>query len=132
MIEQGLSQLVQGTTAVSAIAPVGGFYGQLPKGQALPSWSFIFVSDNPIYTLDGPNPLTNRRLQLDCYGNTGAEAITLGTVVDNALSGYTGTLADPDATVVQGCFRSNLIDFFDYESRTFRRMLEYSIWFVAS
>ena len=36
---------------------------------------------------------------------------------------------DPDSTVIQGCFRSNLIDFFDEASRTYRRMLEYELWF---
>lgn len=129
MIESGIVILVQANADVTAISPIGGFLGELPKGQALPSWSYTFVSDVPLYTLTGKDPLTMRRLQIDCYGNAAAEAITLAYAIDKVLSGYKGTLPDPDSTVVQGCFRSNLIDFVDGDSRTFRRLLEYSVWF---
>jgi hypothetical protein len=129
MIEQGLVALVQGDARVFSVCSAGGFFAELPKGQALPSWTYTFVSDVPLYSLDGPNPLAMRRLQIDSFGTVAADSIRLAAAIDGVLSGYAGPLSDPDHTVVQGCFRSNLIDFFDNASRTYRRMLEYELWF---
>lgn len=132
MIENGIVQLVQASAAVQTLCAAGGYYAQLPEKQPLPCWSYLFVSDVADYTLDGRVDLTMRRLQVDCYGETGSDAITLADAVDKVLDGYKGTLPDPESTTVQGCFRSNLIDFFDSSSRTFRRMLEYNLWFNQS
>jgi hypothetical protein len=129
MIEQGLVELVQGTAAVSAIALDGGFQSSAPKGTALPTWTYTIVSDVADYTLDGSQGLTMRRVQIDCYGASSAARILLAQAIDTVLSGYAGVLTDPDSTRVYGCFRSSMIDFFDPDSRTFRRMIEYEIWF---
>lgn len=129
MIESGIVQLVQADATVLSLAPVGGFYAQLPKLQALPCWSYLYVSDVPTYTLQGVDNLTNRRLQIDVFGDTDVNTLTLATAIDQVLSGYAGTLSE--STVVQGIFRTNVIDFFDPDARTYRRLLEYSVWFVA-
>ena len=130
MIEQGIVALVQGDPVVSGIAPIGGFAVQLPKDQVLPSWTHIAVTEKPNYTFKGPVTLRPRRLQIDCYGYVFADCILLGNAIDAVLSGFSGTLSDPDSTFVQGCFRTNQIDFpLDATSRTFRRMLEYELWF---
>jgi uncharacterized protein DUF3168 len=129
MIELGLVQLVQGNPAVAALATAGGgFFAQLPKDQTLPSWSYAVVSDSDDYVLTGPMELGSRRFQLDCYGANAADAISLAKAIDAVLNGYRGQLTDPDATFVQGCFHLNTVDFFDTNSRTFRRMLEYFVW----
>lgn len=128
-VEQGFVALLTANPNVVAAAPVGGFLAQLPQDQALPSWSYTTVADPTDYTLKGPVGLSERRIQIDCYGNTGAETITLASAIDAVLSGYMGTL--PDGTHVQGCFHLNTMDVFDEESRTFRRMLEYSLWYVT-
>jgi hypothetical protein len=126
MIEQGIVTLVQGTPAVAAIATVGGgFLGTLPKDAALPSWTYIIVSDPVDYELTGPVSLGSTRVQIDCYGASGADAIRLAKAIDTVLIGYRGTLPDPDNTFVQGCFRTNKIDTFDDDARNYRRMLEY-------
>ena len=119
MIEQGLVQLVQGTPAVSAICAAGGFFAELPKGQRLPSWTYLTVSDPGNYILTGPEA-GMRRVQIDCYGTIAADAMRLAGAIDSLLSGFRGTLTDPDTVFVQGCFRSNLIDFFDADGRTYR------------
>lgn len=125
MIEQGLALLLQGTPAVAAIAASGGFLGSLPKDFTLPSWSYIVVSDPVDYELLGPVSLGSTRIQIDCYGANGGDAIRLAAAIDAVLNGYRGTMTDPDSTFVQGCFRTNRIDFFDDEARNYRRMLEY-------
>ena len=129
MIDAGIVQLVMANAAVIAAASTGGFYLELPKDYILPSWTYRVVSDNGPYCLRGEHGFVTRRLQIDCYGNIGAEAIRLARAIDKVLGGYRGTLPDPDATIVFGCFRSDLIDFFDDPGRTPRRMLEYEIQF---
>ncbi len=130
MIEQGLVALVQGDPIVRGIAPVGGFMVQLPKDQSLPSWSHTAITDKPSYVFAGEVSLRSRRVQIDCYGYIAADCILLGNAIDAVLSGFSGILSDPESTVVQGCFRINQIDFpLDTVSRTFRRMLEYELWF---
>lgn len=126
----GVSNLAfeQGFVALVNTAAAGGYFAQLPKDAQLPAWTYLVVSDPSDYTLQATVELSAMRMQIDCYGQTGAQAITLAKAIDAVLSGYLGTL--PDGTLVQGCFRTNRIDFFDDAARNFRRMLEYQIWYV--
>lgn len=132
MIEQGLVKLVQGDATVFAICPKGGFLAQLPKDFTLPSWIYEVVSDPTDYELLGPVSQSSTRFQLKCIGTTGAQVITLAKAINDVLSGYHGTLTDPDATVVHGIFKTNTIDFFDDNARNFVRILEYRICFDSS
>jgi hypothetical protein len=128
VIEQGFVELVQGDPAVSAIAAQGGFFAQLPPDLPLPSWSYNVVSKVSDYLLAGPETLASRRIQVDCYGTVAADAINLAKAIDAVVNGYRGLLTDPDTTFIQGCFQTNMIDFFDPDARSFRRMLEYFVW----
>ena len=137
MIEQGIVMLVQANAAVlSALAQpdrVGGFFAELPKDQALPSWSYRIVSNVSGYTLAGGKPgFSMNRLQIDCYGATAPDVIGLAKAIDHVLSGYGGTLSDPDVTKVNGIFQSDVMDFFDDARRSFRRMLEYEVYFFQN
>jgi len=132
MIELGIVLLVKGNAAVTAIAPVGGFFAQLPNDQILPSWTYLGVSQTANYDLKASSSLFMRRLQIDCYGKTAADSIVLAKAIDAVLNGYRGTLTDPDHIFVDGCFQDNLIDYYDPDSRSFRRMLEYQLWFTTS
>lgn len=127
MIEDGIVQLVQADPTVLAQCSFGGFYLSLPKGTPLPSWSYQVVSEPAEYTLVGRTDLTPRRLQIDVYAMNGAQALNLARAIDNVLSGWKGTLPDTQATLVQGIFRDNEIDFFDDASRTYRRMIEFFV-----
>lgn len=130
MIESGIAKLVQGDTAVAAIAATGGYVAAVPKGTPRPTWRQTYVGDQTTYTLDRLEGPTRRRLQIDCFGGTQSEAVQLAAAIDAVLSGYRGTLPDSDQTVVQICKRTNLIDFEpDESSRTYRRLLEYAITF---
>lgn len=132
MIEQGLVGLVQADAAVRAIAPTGGFLSTLPKDFAQASWTHKVVSQPTSAGLTTVKGLTMRRVQIDCYGTAasqGADTIHLAVAINNVLEGFRGTLGDPDATYVDSIFLSDVMDFFDDAGRTYRRMLEYEIWF---
>jgi len=134
MLEAGIVELVMANPAVLAIATTGGFLLSLPKDQLTTvsaSWSYQVISDRGAYGLRGEHGFVTRRLQIDCYSDPTHPGlcITLAKAIDRVLGGYQGTLPDTDATVVFGCFRSDLEDFFDDAGRTYRRMLEYEIQF---
>lgn len=133
MIEEGIVALVQADPAVSLIAPVGGFYVELPKDFRPPSWSWTNVSGPASYHLRGKSGPNTRRIQIDCFGDPnrrGTDAIALAAAIDKVLSGFSGLLPDADQTMADGIFQSDLIDFFDDVGRTYRRMLEYEVNFI--
>jgi hypothetical protein len=132
MIEQGIVMLVQASPAVAEIAPGSGFFAEAPKDHALPLWTYISASETEPYALDGAHGFISRRLQINCDGAIAADCIRLARAIDDVLGGYNGVLADPDHTPVHGCFRTNVIDFFDDPGRTSRRILEYDIWFTQT
>jgi hypothetical protein len=130
MIEQGFVNLVQHTPAVAAIAVGGGGYlSVVPKGETMPTWTYTSVSMLFDYTLAGEHGLNMWRVQVDCYGEHAAECIRLAAAIDKVLSGFSGVLTDVDSTLVDSCFTSNQIDFFDDASKTYRRMIDYELWF---
>ncbi len=132
MIEEGIVDLVQSNAGVQAIAATGGFLAEVEKGTTLPSWSYRIVSDDPELTLTTVGGLVRRRIEISSYGNSGADAISLAKAINTVLHGYSGTLADADHTKVDSCHRSDVMDFFDSAARTWRRMLEFEIWFYET
>lgn len=128
MIEQGLQILVQADSAVSAIATFGGFSTQLPTNATKPTWTQTLISDPGDYNMEGASDLGRRDVQIDCFADTMSDALSLAAAIDAVLSGYRGQLADDDAVFVQACLRTDQRDFYDDAPRTFRRMLQYSIW----
>ena len=131
MLEAGIVSLVMADAGVLAITTTGGFLVNLPKDEALPSWTHQTISDAGPYALRGEHGFVTRRLEIKCFGNRRADAVSLAAAIDAVLSGYKGTLPDADSTVVYGCFRSDRMDApFDEAGRTNRRMLEYEIQYA--
>lgn len=123
-------KLVMGTPAVTAIAPTGGFLAGLPKDYRLPSWTYLVVSVTGDTMMQSVRGLAMMRLQIDCYGNTGDQVIRLASAIDGVLQGFSGDLTDTDLTWINSCLSSDMQDFpIDPDARTFRRMLEYEIWY---
>jgi hypothetical protein len=132
VIEEGIQKLVQADAAVAALCTAGGFMSTLPKGTALPSWAYTQVHSSSTPHLKGVDGLTGLQLQIDVFGSTALQAIRLAKAISNVLDGYSGTLADADATQVQECLGDGGHDFFDDAARTYRRMLEFSIWYASN
>lgn len=131
MIEQGLVKLVMDNSSVTAIAPTGGFLAGLPKDYRLPSWTYLVVSVTGDTMLQSVRGLAKMRLQIDCYGTSGDQVIRLASAIDGVLQGFSGDLTDSDLTWINSCLSSDMQDFpIDPEARTFRRMLEYEIWYT--
>ena len=130
MIENGIVKLVQGNASVSAIATSGGgLFAEVPKDDLLPIWTYRVVSLSPDITLLSFKGLKKMRLEIDCYGSAAVDCVNLARAIDVVLNGFSGVLSDPDSTFVSSCFTSDEMDFFDEASRTYRRMIEYEIFF---
>ena len=100
MLEAGIVKLVMADDAVKAICAAGGFLATLPKDTVLPSWTYRAISDHSAYCLQGEHGFVTRRLQIDCFGAAREDAMLLGKAINKVLSGYRGTLADSDSTII--------------------------------
>ncbi|MCU1326649.1 MAG: hypothetical protein JWN34_2019 [Bryobacterales bacterium] len=132
MIEEGIQKLVQTDSAVAALCTAGGFMATLPKGTALPSWSYTTIHGAATPHLRGIDGLTEWEVQIDVFGSSPLSTLRLAKAITRVLDGYSGTLTDADATQVQECFWTSQHDFFDDAARTYRRMLEFSIWYASN
>lgn len=135
MIEQGLVQLIQ--SGIGSLSP-GGWATQLPKdligsdaskGQVLKAWTWKSITSSASYDLSGQDGFTGWQVQIDCHGNEAADAIALARAIDGVLrGGYSGTLSDPDNTVVVGIFRQGaFVDGYSDTNRSYVRTLEYLV-----
>ena len=135
MIEEGIIGLVAAGLAAASppIVVTGGSLATLPKGQALPSWTYQMVSGVPDRTLWNPKGgLVAGRIQIDCYGYSAADAVGLARAITGVLHGHRGTLPDADATYLDSAFWSDVHDpEWDEASRTWRRMIEFEISYQA-
>jgi hypothetical protein len=135
MIEQGLELLIQSALGNPPMAP-GGFNSQLPKDFISPTnqcaWTYRSITSEPSYTLGGQDGWTSLEIQIDCHGYSAANAFTLARAIESILrGGYSGTLSDPDRTVVQGIFRTGTyIDGFSDVNRSYVRTMEYVVQYA--
>lgn len=132
MIEEGIYKAVQASAAVTAIAPTGGFLCTLPEDFALPSWTYQVLGSTPEVGLTIRGGLVTARLQIDCYAETPEQVIALAKAIDAVVLYLRGTLTDTDHTVVDSAVPAGGPDFFDDVRRSYRRVLEYDVWFYQS
>jgi hypothetical protein len=133
-VAQGLYLLIQsGITSISPLPP--GFAVQLPENQlsstAPMAWSYRSITSTPTYTLAGQVSFTSWTVQIDSHGLTMAYAEQLAGAIDGVLrGGWSGTMSDPDSTVVNGIFRkSTFVDGFRDENKSFVRSIDYCVQF---
>ena len=130
MLEQGIIMLIQAGLGSPPIAN-GGFLAELPKDATLPAYTYRVISNRPQTTLQSHTGFAHARIQIDCFGPTGASVILLANAINTVLQGHRGTLPDPDSTFLDSCFRSDMMDFaFDPDARNYRRMVEYELFYV--
>ncbi len=128
MIEQGLVMRINGDAGVLAIQKTPGGFSGVPKDDALPTWTYRWVSLKPQLGLQSPTGLTLDLVQIDVYAAQKADVITLSQAIKHALMGFQGALGDPDATRVDSIFLADQHDpEEDAASRSWRRVLEFRL-----
>lgn len=89
-MEEDFRALLLNGSGVSSYVDSRVNYVAHPQGQPLPAIVLNVVSDAETYTLDGPNGVSEGRIQLDCYAHSYSEVKLLSREVRSLLSGYRG------------------------------------------
>ena len=87
-MEEQLRALLLNDSGVSSHVAGRVNFGAHPQGQPFPAVVLATVSDNEGYTLQGPNGVTEARVQVDCYADSYGAAKLLSRAVRSLLSGY--------------------------------------------
>jgi len=88
------------------------FPNKAPQGEQRPFIVCRRVSGAPVLTYAGPVPFGGRRVQVDCYGDSYADADGLALAVLAALNGFKGLVPAPNIDV-RGALLQDVGD--DYE-----------------
>jgi hypothetical protein len=104
----------------SKLAAVGAAYPlSMPTGATLPGMVYQFISEIPMRHHGGAD-MVRRRLQVSCWANTYAGAVTLGDQVRAAL--------DLNQSNIELITAENISDFKDPEANKYRRIVEFFVW----
>lgn len=104
----------------SKLATVGAVYPlTMPTGATLPGMCYQFISEIPMRHHGGAD-MVRRRLQVSCWANTYAGAVTLGDQVRAAL--------DLNQSNIELITAENISDFKDPEANKYRRIVEFFVW----
>jgi hypothetical protein len=118
MIELVFDGLLRGSPSTTALATGGIYPAALPKDATFPAIHYLFVGGSSKATQDTYG--TQRyRVEVNAWGNSYSDAITLRHAIIAALSQYSAN----------GIFISFIqpADFFDHELLEFRAMAEFYI-----
>ena len=120
-----LRLLVTTDAGVAALAADRVYTEVLPQSPALPAVVFTEVAGGEDYALDGPTGAGTRRVQVDAWAKTRAEATALGAALSAALSGHDGAAG---GLVVEGVFLLDERWDFDPATGLYRTGQDYEVW----
>ena len=120
-----LRRLLVADAGVTALAGDRVYSEVLPQSPTLPAVVFNEVAGMDDYALDGPTGAASRRVQVDAWAKTRAEATALGTAVAAALSGHAGAAAGLE---VQGTFLLSERWGFEPATQLYRTGQDYEVW----
>ena len=120
-----IRQLLVGDAGVAALAGGRVYSEVLPQHGTVPAVVFSVVAGDSDADLEGPTGVGSRRVQVDSWAGTRAEATALSLAVRALLDGYSGGAAGLD---VQAVF--HLTERWDFEAETklFRTSQDYEVW----
>jgi len=95
IIEKAIITKLLATPAVVALAGARIYPGSVPQGDAMPAVVVNKISGAPVYTDDGQSELQSDRVQVDAWGSTYTDAVTLAHAFKSSacLSGFAGQVA---------------------------------------
>jgi hypothetical protein len=132
-IEIGLLFLIN--ASISSPPFAGGAISELPKNASYPNYTLRWISEPQNLGQTTKSNLRYARVEIRCFGDpegSGSDAIDLATAISAdapaGISGFSGVLADSDATRVSSIFKSNQMDLsIDPGTRAYRRMIEFEV-----
>lgn len=119
------SDLVRGKVGKRVHSPA------LPQGAQLPALVIRVISGDDDYTHKGPDELAERRVQIDAWAKTKAEARSAARAVRKLLSGFRGAVDVAGQVVELGpIFAAGDRDLFEGEApdRRIGRSQDFTVW----
>ena len=120
-----LRMLLTADAGVAALVGDRVFTEVLPQAPTVPAVVFAQVAGDEDVALDGPTGVGSRRVQIDAWAKSRAEATALALAVRAALAGHSGAAAGFE---VHGVFL--LTERWDFEPETslYRTSQDYEVW----
>lgn len=87
-MEESLRQLLLDSSAVAALCGDRIDWGSRPQGSSLPAIVLNVVAEAEDHDLEGPDGLSQGRVQVDCYGQTYDRTKRLARAVRGVLDGH--------------------------------------------
>lgn len=87
MIEQALYSVLSASSAITTLIGSRIYPVIIPEDTTLPALSYWFVSGTASPTMDTRGTIRSR-VQLDCWGQTYSDAVTLRAAVIQAIAGH--------------------------------------------
>jgi len=125
---QYLRMILTSDAGAAALAGDRVYTEVLPQAPVVPAVVFTVVAGGDDVALDGPTGASSRRVQVDAWAKTRAEATSLALAVKTALAGRAGGAAGFD---IQGAFLLSERWDFDSETLLFRTSQDWEIWTVG-
>jgi hypothetical protein len=119
ILEQNIASVIQAQVSIAALVGTRVYPIVIPEEPTLPAICYQIVGSSSRQTLN-THGLQKIRLQIDCWGDSYGDAVTLRDAVATSLDGY------EDANV-QFLLLSKS-DFFDHELLQYRALIEFYIF----
>jgi hypothetical protein len=117
--------LLTGDAGVAARAADRVYTEVLPQAPTVPAVVFTEVAGEDDVALDGRTGASSRRVQIDSWAKTRAEATALGLAVKSALADHVGAAA---GLSVDGAFLLTERWDFDAETSLYRTSQDFEVW----
>lgn len=134
MIETDLYTYLTGKSGITDEVSTRIYPSRVPQGESMPAIVYSIVTSDSGRDQTGVNGLVRTIMQLDCYGDTYADARNAHEAVRTNFDGYRGTMG---STVVRRVTRLNDISRFTKPEHAgdkgrYRLSSDYAIWHVES
>jgi len=103
MMEEALRAMILADAGVSAIVGQRVYWGDRPQGEPVPAIVMLGISQVAGHHMQGPDGVTMRRVQCDCYAETYLGSKMLERALKAAIDGKR-------SGILQGIFLANARD----------------------
>lgn len=118
MLEQNIKSVIGSQPAITALIGTRSYPVILPTAPTLPALTFQIVGSSSYQTLTSAG-MQRIRLQIDCWGQSYASAVTLRDAVVTSLDGY----QDQDLQMLL----LSKVDYFEKDALQYRALVEFYV-----
>lgn len=114
--EDALNTILSGNNGVKALVVARIYPNAIPQDAALPAIAYQVISTERDYNQEGQSSIAGPYVQITIEAATYSSAKAVAAAVRAALSGYSGSVGSPTATVIGGIFLENEFDGYNLDT----------------